>query len=142
MNVSQSHVLRQGVRRVVVARQREAAIMAMNRIQFQPGLSMPEFVKNYGTEMQCEQALEAARWPEGFRCPRCAGTVHCVLRDGTRKVFQCSACRHQASLIAGTLLQGTKLPLTTWFLAIYLISQATTGQIGRASCRERVCQYV
>src|SRR3546814_2721420 len=41
--------------------------------------------------MQCEQALEAARWPEGFRCPRCAGTVHCVLRDGTRKVFQCSA---------------------------------------------------
>src|SRR3546814_16678197 len=69
----------------------EAAIMAMNRIQFQPGLSMPEFVKNYGTEMQCEQALEAARWPEGFRCPRCAGTVHCVLRDGTRKVFQCSA---------------------------------------------------
>src|SRR3546814_16312018 len=86
--------------------------------------------------------LFRSRWPEGFRCPRCAGTVHCVLRDGTRKVFQCSACRHQASLIAGTLLQGTKLPLTTWFLAIYLISQATTGQIGRASCRERVCQYV
>src|SRR3546814_17912849 len=95
--------------------------------------------------MQCEQALEAARWPEGFRCPRCAGTVHCVLRDGTRKVFQCSACRHQASLIAGTLLQGTKLPLTPWFLAISLISKAKTGlsaPIGRASCRQRVGQYV
>src|SRR3546814_10342689 len=52
--------------------------------------------------------LFRSRWPEGFRCPRCAGTVHCVLRDGTRKVFQCSACRHQASLIAGTLLQRSE----------------------------------
>jgi len=40
--------------------------MAMNRIQFQPGLSMPEFLKGYGTEAQCEQALEVTRWPEGF----------------------------------------------------------------------------
>jgi len=48
------------------------------------------------------------------------------VRDGSRKVFQCHACRHQASLIAGTIFQGTKLPLTTWFLAIHLISQAKT----------------
>lgn len=101
--------------------------MAMNRIQFQPGLSMPAFLRNFGSESQCEQALEAARWPQGFRCPRCAGADHYVLRDGARKVFQCQACRHQASLIAGTMFQGTKLALTTWFLAIYLISQAKTG---------------
>lgn len=80
--------------------------MAMNRIQFQPGLSMPEFLKDYGTEAQCEQALEAARWPEGFRCPRCEGTAHYIVRDGARKVFQCHACRHQASLIAGTIFPG------------------------------------
>lgn len=101
--------------------------MAMNRIQFQPGLSMPEFLRSFGSESQCEQALEAARWPQGFRCPRCAGADHYVLRDAARKVFQCHACRHQASLIAGTMFQGTKLALTTWFLAIYLISQAKTG---------------
>ena len=44
-----------------------------------------------------------------------------------RKAFQCGACRRQTSLIAGTLFQGTKLALTMWFLAIYLISQAKTG---------------
>ena len=38
-----------------------------------------------------------------------------------------TGCRHQTSLIAGTFFQGTKLPLTIWFLAIYLISQAKTG---------------
>ena len=37
------------------------------------------------------------------------------------------ACRHQTSLISGTLFQSTHLPLTLWFLAIDLISQAKTG---------------
>ena len=115
--------------------------MAMNRIQFQPGLSMPEFLKDYGSEAQCEQALEAIRWPDGFRCPRCADEVHSVLRDGSRKVFQCSACRHQASLIAGTVFHGTKLPLTTWFLAIDLISQAKTGLSALALRRQLGVSY-
>lgn len=115
--------------------------MAMNRIQFQAGLSMPAFFKDYGTEAQCEQALEAVRWPAGFRCPRCEGAAHYVLRDGSRKVFQCRGCRHQASLIAGTLFQGTKLSLTTWFLAIYLISQAKTGLSALALKRQLGVSY-
>jgi transposase-like protein len=101
--------------------------MAMNRVQFQPGLSMPDFLRQFATESQCEAAVERARWPQGFRCPHCAETAHYVLRVGARKVFQCRACRKQSSLIAGTLLQGTKLALTVWFLAMYLISQAKTG---------------
>lgn len=101
--------------------------MPMNRVQFQPGLSMPEFLRQFGTEAQCEAALEQARWPEGFRCPHCGQASHYVLRVGARKSFQCGACRRQTSLIAGTLFQGTKLALTVWFLAIYLISQAKTG---------------
>lgn len=115
--------------------------MAMNRIQFQPGLSMPEFLKGYGTEIQCEQALEAVRWPKGFSCPRCHGSAHYVVRDGVRKVFQCQSCRHQASLIAGTVFQGSKLPLTTWFLAIYLISQAKTGLSALALKRQLGVSY-
>ena len=115
--------------------------MAMNRIQFQHGLSMPEFLKDYGTEAQCERVLEAVRWPNGFCCPRCGQAAHYVLRDGVRKVFQCNACRHQASLIAGTVFQGTKLPLTTWFLAIYLISQAKTGLSALALRRQLGVSY-
>lgn len=53
--------------------------MAQNRIQFQPGMSLPAFIAQYGTEAQCEAALERARWPNGFRCPRCGGQAHCVL---------------------------------------------------------------
>ena len=127
MNVSQAHVVSLTDRKVTSNEQTGGRVMAMNRIQFQPGLSMPEFLKYYGTEGQCEHALEAMRWPSGFTCPRYGHAAHYVLRDGVRKVFQCNACRHQASLIARTVFQGTKLPLTIWFLAIYLINQAKTG---------------
>ena len=45
--------------------------MAMNRVQFQAGLSMMEFMDRYGSEDQCEAALMASRWPQGFACPAC-----------------------------------------------------------------------
>lgn len=115
--------------------------MAQNRIQFQSGMSIPEFLAQYGTETQCEAALERVRWPDGFRCPRCGGHAHCVLHGNSRKVFQCNACRHQASLIAGTVMQGTKLPLVTWFLAIYLLSQAKTGLSALALKRQLGVSY-
>lgn len=115
--------------------------MAMNRIQFQPGLSMPEFFKLYGTEALCAQALQASRWPAGFTCAKCGSAPHCVLRTGSCKVFQCNACRHQTSLIAGTVFQGTKLALTVWFLAIYLISQAKTGLAALALKRHLGVSY-
>ena len=141
MNVSQAHLVSLSTCKVITLNQHGVTIMAMNRIQFQPGLSMPEFLKDYGTELQCEQALATVRWPDGFRCPRCKGAGHSVFRDGPRKVFQCTGCRHQASLIAGTVFQGTKLPLTTWFLAIYLISQAKTGLSALALRRQLGVSY-
>jgi hypothetical protein len=42
----------------------------MNRIQFQPVKLLSQFFELFGTEEQCEAALEHARWPNGFRCPR------------------------------------------------------------------------
>ena len=46
-----------------------------------------------------------------------------------------------ASLTAGTLMDGTKLPLTTWFLAIYLLSQAKTGLSALALMRQLGISY-
>lgn len=98
--------------------------MPRNQVQFQQGMSLREFLACYGTEAQCEQALRAWRWPAGFVCPGCGCTGHCVLGRG---VFQCHRCRRQISLTSGTLLAGTKLPLTTWLLAIYLLTQSQDG---------------
>ena len=101
--------------------------MARNAIQFQKGLSLSEFQRLYGSEEQCEAALEKARWPVGFRCPRCEGHEHGLVYGRRFKRYQCRICRYQATLTAGTIMQATKLPLTTWFQAFYLIGQAKTG---------------
>lgn len=98
--------------------------MPMNRVQFQPGLSMPEFLRRFGTEAQCEAALQAARWPQGFVCPKCNGAARTsFVRDGLR-YWECRGCAHQCSLISGTLFEATKLPLSRWFLAMQLLTQS------------------
>ena len=55
--------------------------------------------------------------------------------------FQCNACHHQTSLIAGTLFEATKLGLTLWFLAIYLIGEAKTGLSALALKRDLGVSY-
>jgi transposase-like protein len=98
--------------------------MPMNRVQFQAGMSWNTFVQRYGTEVQCEAALEALRWPNGFVCRRCGHSAHSRFRRGTHPLWQCATCRHQSSLRAGTLFESSKLPLRTWWMAIFLITQA------------------
>ncbi len=98
--------------------------MAMNRVQFQAGLSMAEFLDRYGSEAKCESALAAARWPDGFRCPACGATEHSTFVRGRRRYWQCTSCRHQSSALCGTIFEATKLPLTRWFLAMHLLTQA------------------
>jgi hypothetical protein len=104
-------------------------------------MSIPEFLGKFGSESQCADAIKSARWPDGFRCPRCDAGEHYVVGHGARKLFQCNACRHQTSLTAGSLMEHTKLPLTTWFLAIYLISQAKTGLSALALKRQLGVSY-
>ncbi len=41
--------------------------MAQNRIQFQPGMSMPKFTANYGTALQCAATLLSSIYRNGLR---------------------------------------------------------------------------
>lgn len=87
--------------------------MSRSAIQFQKGLSLPEFQRLYGSDAQCEAALEMARWPDGFRCPRCYGREYGLVYGRRLKRCQCRTCGHQATLTAATIMQASKLPLTT-----------------------------
>jgi ribosomal protein L37AE/L43A len=101
--------------------------MKMNRVQFQPGLSMPEFFKRFGTEAQCQAAVQAARWPNGFVCPACGGAARTSFVRGGLPYWQCGSCAHQCSLISATIFEASKLPLTRWFLAMQLLTQSKTN---------------
>ena len=77
--------------------------MPRNRVQHQKGLSDDAFERLYPDEEACRKAWFAWRWPEGFKCPRCAGSKYCEIRG--RQLLQCRQCRHQTWLIAGTVLR-------------------------------------
>lgn len=99
--------------------------MPKNGVQFQRGMGLREFMDKYGTDEQCARALYAWRWPQGFVCPECGQRACCALKS--RRLIQCNACRRQTSVTAGTLFAGSKLPLSVWFLAMHLITQAKNG---------------
>ena len=88
-------------------------------------LSEPAFRERYGTDEQCREALFAMRWGRGWRCEGCGHEGYASLKQ--RAVLQCNRCKRQVSLTAGTIFHSTKLPLTTWFLAIYHLAQSKGG---------------
>lgn len=90
-----------------------------------PVISLLEWQKKYGTERACIQTLTKVRWPQGFQCPACGSTKFSFV--STRRLYQCSHCRHQVSITADTLFHATKVPLVKWFWAIYLTASDKGG---------------
>ncbi len=113
--------------------------MPQNKVQYQEGLSLSDFIKAYGTEEKCLAALELARWPEGFRCPQCGESEKFgVIRDDHRKSYQCNRCRHHTTATAGTIFDSTKLFLFKLFQAIYLIAHAK-NEISALELKRQIC---
>jgi transposase-like protein len=79
----------------------------------------------FATEGACQRYLAGCRWPDGFVCPRCGnGSSYEIVKPPR---WQCTRCRYQVSLTAGTILHNTKTPLTVWFWAAYLMTADKRG---------------
>ena len=100
-------------------------VMAAGLRRALKGLSEAAFRERFGTEEACRKALFEMRWREGLTCPACGHKRFCQLK--TRELFQCNRCKRQVRLTAGTVFQDSKLPLTTWFAAIYHLTQSKNG---------------
>jgi len=84
-----------------------------------------EFQETFSDEEECWLALRRARWPRGFRCPRCRHGKSSWI--AARRLEQCSRCRYQASVTAGTVLHRTRVPLKIWFLGIFFVARHKQG---------------
>jgi transposase-like protein len=75
-------------------------------------------------EAACVDYLEWLRWPDGVRCPRCAGREGWRLSSGR---WECSVCGRQASVTAGTIFDRTRTPLRLWFAAAWQMTSQKHG---------------
>ncbi|HBA67421.1 MAG TPA: IS1595 family transposase [Methylococcaceae bacterium] len=98
--------------------------------------TMQEFDEWFPNEVACIEYLRRLRWPEGFQCPNC-GKNKAWLTG--RVLLRCASCQRQTSVIAGTLFEGTRKPLRTWFQAMWYITSQKYG--GNALGLKRVVGF-
>jgi transposase-like protein len=90
--------------------------------------TLPELVAAFPTEQSAIDHFTAIRWANGKFCPLCGNA------DGTRigtltgtNTHKCYVCRKRFSIRVGTIFQDTKLPLRTWFAAVWLLRNHPKG---------------
>ena len=88
-------------------------------------MNLPTLMERFHSEEKCRDFLEGLRWPNGIACPRCGGSVISRIRE--RAQFDCDSCRYQFSVKAGTVLQDSKLPLSKWLLATFIMVESKKG---------------
>ena len=88
-------------------------------------LSLFDFQNRFPTEEDCFNYLVSQRWPNGFVCPKCGNNKYYFISGHKR--FQCTKCRHQTSVTAGTVFHKMRQPLQKLFWAVYLISTSKKG---------------
>ena len=73
--------------------------------------------------------LEASRWPNGPVCPHC-GSVEVGLMGGEKHragLFYCPACKGQFTVMTGSVMERSHIPLPKWALAIRLMTASKKG---------------
>ena len=98
--------------------------------------TMQEFDEWFPNEEACVEYLRRLRWPEGFHCPNCGKDKAWLTGRG---LLRCASCQRQTSVIAGTLFEGTRKPLRTWFQAMWYITSQKYG--GNALGLKRVVGF-
>jgi hypothetical protein len=92
----------------------------LQRERRETGRLTGETDERFQTEEQC-LAFLMRRFERGeLPCPRCRNTSGgCWL--ATHRAWECGRCKSQIGIRAGTIMQNSGLPLTSWFKAIRLL---------------------
>ena len=83
------------------------------------GISLFRLMQMFPNEALAEKWFERIFWSNGRVCPHC-GSIRTHEAGHNNMPFRCSDCRGYFSLLTGTLMENTKVPLQKWVFAIYL----------------------
>src|SRR5438477_12898910 len=88
------------------------------------GMNLPRLIERYGDEIACRTYLESLRWPDGVKCPRDGKNATWL---ANQEVWECNSCHYQCTVRVGTVLQDSKLPLSKWLIATFLMVESKKG---------------
>lgn len=84
-----------------------------------------EFLEWFADEPACRRYLARCRWPDGFECAQCGGKTEPWTT--ARGYLHCRHCGSEISVTAGTIFERTRMPLRTWFAAIWFVTSQKDG---------------
>ena len=93
-------------------------------------MNLIEVMEHFPDQESCIEHLERVRWGNEPRCPHCeCQNIVRKKESGVGRVgrWQCKDCKASFKVTHGTVFQGTKIPLQTWFMAIALSLNAKKG---------------
>src|ERR1700749_613248 len=84
-------------------------------------------------ENKAREALEAVRWTDGPVCPHCGNSHDKIAKvEGEKRthragLYYCNECKGQFTVTVGTVFERSKIPLTKWWMAVYLLNSSKKG---------------
>jgi transposase-like protein len=89
-------------------------------------------------ETKAREWLESHVWPDGPFCPHCGEFEQVTALKGKKHrlgLYQCNSCRQQFTVTVGTLYERSKIPLSKWLMAAYLLCASKKGMSTRQLSR-------
>lgn len=92
-------------------------------------MNINEFKSNFPDEETCRRYFELSIWAKGRSCPHCTAQKSWALSGSSVRagLYECAECHRQFTVTTGTPLHATKLPLKTWLLAMYFMTNSSKG---------------
>jgi transposase-like protein len=92
-------------------------------------MNLNQFKEQFSDEATCRRFFESIRWPSGRICPHCGHDQSWSICSAPQRPirYECKQCSRQFTVTTKTALHATKLPLSTWLLAMYLICNSSKG---------------
>lgn len=95
-----------------------------------------ELIKSMPDEQSCRAYIAEQRWgKDKVVCPYCECERAYVIEGGKRYKCADKTCYKKFSVTVGTFMEDSKIPLTKWLTAIYLVTSSKKGissyQLGR-----------
>ncbi len=97
--------------------------------------NLKDLMASLKDEAACRQHMEEMRWEGNPVCPHCSAANPYRLKDG--KTFRCKdkTCKRDFTVTVGTVFENSKIPLSTWIAATYVLTAHKKGisshQLGR-----------
>ena len=83
-------------------------------------MNLLNFIKQFPDEESCRQKFKEVREQAGVKCKKCGNNQYYWKSDKWQ--FECKKCRTRMTLLSGTAMESSKLPLRYWFVAIHLLT--------------------